>query len=101
MEKNWQNFRFRLFQACQKSPGCTAFDLVESKGKKKPPSCLLYGHTRVIPASRASPFPATCHKMVDEDSEEDIDPTDLVGNIEVKLIGKGACRYVLIGCASG
>ncbi len=64
-----------------------------SRRKHKAPNCLLYGHTRVVPAARASPHPAACHLMVDEDNEEEIDPADLEGNIEVKLLGRGACRY--------
>ena len=90
-------------QACQKSPGCTAFDVTEvkigkakKKGKNKGTrsTCLLYGHTRVSAASAASPFNATCHKMVDEEDDDDVDPRDLVGNINVKLLGEGGCRFV-------
>ncbi len=85
------------FKACQKSPGCTAFDVV-SKSKRqvsnstKCCTCLLYGHTRIIPASHAAPRPAECHKMVDHEPEDEVDPRHIQGQVRVKVIGEGACR---------
>jgi hypothetical protein len=88
------------FRACQKSHGCTAFDLVPKPGgggkKAKAASdvakkaCLLYGHSDVRPAWA---LPGECHIMADPEEEDDeVEPQDLEGSVSVKLIGEGACR---------
>jgi len=88
------------FRACQKSYGCTAFDLTpiaNQQGKKKKKtkdknkqSCLLYGHSDV---RAAWALPGECHVMADpEEEDDDWEPEDLEGDVKVKLIGQGACR---------
>merc|ERR1719334_143718 len=85
--------------ACQEQAGCTSFDLSEQHDENLF-SCLLYGHKDVLPASSPS-MPGACYtlgevleqedesEIVEEDEELII---DLEGEVDVALLGKGACR---------
>ena len=81
-------------QACQKAKGCSAFDLSPIEGKKKL-SCLLYGHKEVNPASGLK---GNCYRMgegdesLEEEEEDEEIFVDVTGDVQLSLIGEGACR---------
>ncbi len=85
------------FKACQESKGCTAFDLVPTKGSSTKTECLLYGHKDIVPASNLDghcyvvSFP-TDKNDTNTKKKDELKPSDLIGNIKVKLLGHGACR---------
>ena len=89
-------------QLCQKTKGCTAFDLSNEENKKF--DCFLFGHKDIVPASSQS-MAGACYAIgsstvsaVHEDEEaadvedEDEDVIDIEGDVDIALLGKGGCR---------
>jgi len=92
--------------SCQKTKGCSAFDLSNEENKKF--DCLLFGHKHVIPASSQS-MSGACYTMgtsasaiednveeyeeAEEEEENDDDSIiDIEGDVDITLLGKGGCR---------
>jgi len=90
--------------SCQKSKGCKAFDISNQEGKKF--TCLLFGHTDIVPAASQS-LSGACYSIgssniaveesVDEieeskEEEEEEMVIDIEGDVDVALVGKGGCR---------
>ena len=85
--------------ACQKTKGCTAFDLSNEDGKKF--DCFLFGHKDVVPAHSMSmsgacytigKSSATTDDKEEEEEQEDADVIDIEGDVDINLLGKGGCR---------
>ena len=90
-------------EACNNARGCHAFDL-SSTADKKLFTCLLFSHTKVVPASALDGScyvrsgPGVAEPVDDEvitaeviNEEEDV-IIDLEGDVDVALLGKGGCR---------
>jgi len=86
--------------ACKQENGCRAFDLSNEESGKF--SCHLFSHSEIVPASFSS-LKGGCYTLSDsqgkhdqEDIEEEADNedmiTDLEGDIDIALLGKGGCR---------
>jgi len=90
--------------SCEKTKGCKAFDISNQDGKKF--SCLLFGHSNIVPAASQS-LSGACYSIgasstavdeEDEDQEEDGGDEeddiiiDIEGDVDVALLGKGGCR---------
>ena len=86
---------------CQKTKGCTSFDL--SNADKNKFNCLLFGHKDIVPASSQSMIGA-CYKLgkleyvseddyeEEEDEDDDDSVIDIEGDVDINLLGKGGCR---------
>ena len=73
------------YESCLRQRGCTAFGY-----EHKQTSCLLYGHKDIAVASALE---GNCYKLDEaliKEHEEQI--IDLDGDVEIALLGKGACR---------
>ena len=91
------------YEACQDDDDCTAFDLSGEMSKKRKQLCLLFGHDDVIPASALQ---GKCYKMgqgqdaqdeasggaPEEEEEEEEVIIDIEGDVDLALLGHGACR---------
>ena len=87
--------------SCQKTKGCTAFDLSNEEANKF--DCFLFGHKDVVPAFSQS-MSGACYTIgktsavsddEDGDEEEDDDDDvviDIEGDVDINLLGKGGCR---------
>merc|ERR1719450_2086444 len=88
--------------SCQKTKGCKAFDISNKDGKKF--SCLLFGHSNIVPAASQS-LSGACYTLgssgaaaeeSDDEEEESEDEEEMVidieGDVDVSLLGKGGCR---------
>lgn len=84
---------------CQKTKGCTAFDLSNEEDKKF--DCFLFGHKDVVPASSQS-MSGACYTIGkttavsddegEEEEEDDDDVIDIEGDVDINLLGQGGCR---------
>merc|ERR1719334_1291181 len=90
---------------CEKTKGCKAFDVSNQEGKKF--SCLLFGHSNIVPAASQS-LSGSCYSIgaaskqaeaaieEEEDAEDEEEEEELVidieGDVDVSLLGKGGCR---------
>ena len=88
-------------EECAKKKGCKAFDLSNQENSSF--DCVLYGHTKVVPASgvpgncyvlseKEGVVPGGLNTVVSPDEDEEEEENVVTGNVEFHKLGFGRCR---------
>ena len=88
-------------EECAKKKGCKAFDL--SSPQNNSFDCVLYGHTKVVPASgvpgncyvlseKEGVVPGGLNTVVTPDEEEEEEENVVTGDVDFHKFGVGRCR---------